>query len=256
MVVGRSTKDKSPRPCAPSFAPAPVWSIDGAKRGVRLDIRFEEAGVRYGAHQALAPLSLRLTERRIGVIGLNGSGKTSFIRLINGLVKPSTGTVTVNGRPAGEGKPAAMVFQNPANQIILPIVGEDIAFGLSRSGLAAAEIEARVDAVLARFGISHLKTRRAHELSGGELQLAALSAVMVTAPEILILDEPTNQLDLRNRARVASTIDALDLPVITVSHNLPLIEAYDRVLLFHDGALLGDGTPEAVMATYRAVALA
>lgn len=219
-----------------------------------MDISFEAAGVSYGAVTALSPLSLTLTERRIGVIGLNGSGKTSFIRLINGLVTPSTGVVRVNGRAPGEGATVAMVFQNPANQIILPIVGEDIAFGLSRSGLSKAEIEARVDRVLARFGIGPLKTRRAHELSGGELQLAALSAVMVTEPDILILDEPTNQLDLANRARVEATVAALDLPVITVSHDLPLLDAYDRVLLFHKGALIEDGPPGPVIAAYRRVA--
>lgn len=220
-----------------------------------MEISFEAASVRYGAVEALAPLTLRLSERRIGIVGLNGSGKTSVIRLINGLVPPSAGRVTVNGRAPGDGS-VGMVFQNPANQIILPVVGEDIAFGLSRRGLARAEIEARVAAVLARFGIAHLKTRRAHELSGGELQLAALAAVMVTEPEILILDEPTNQLDLRNRARVEATVAALDLPVITVSHDLPLLEESDRVLLFHEGRLLDDGPPQRVLPRYRSVALA
>lgn len=224
-----------------------------------MEIRFDAAGVAFEGRQALQPLSLTLTERRIGVIGLNGSGKTSFARLINGLSKPSEGKVTVNGLDTVADAKAVLqtvgfIFQNPQNQIILPIVRDDIAFGLKRLGLGRAETENRMKAVLARLGISHLKERRAHELSGGELQLAALAALLVTEPQILILDEPTNQLDLKNRSIVEKTIAALSQSLVVITHDLPLLEGFDRVLVFHEGTLIADAGPEEAVAHYLAAA--
>ncbi|CUX30459.1 Biotin transport ATP-binding protein BioM [Agrobacterium deltaense Zutra 3/1] len=222
-----------------------------------MEIRFDAAGVAFEGRQALQPLSLTLTERRIGVIGLNGSGKTTFARLINGLNKPSEGKVNVNGLDTVTDAKAVLqtvgfIFQNPQNQIILPIVRDDVAFGLKRLGLGKAEAEARVKAVLARLGISHLEERRAHELSGGELQLAALAALLVTEPHILILDEPTNQLDLKNRAVVEKTMATLSQSLIVITHDLPLLEGFDRVLVFHGGALIADAAPEEAVAQYLA----
>ena len=222
-----------------------------------MEIRFDAAGVAFEGRQALQPLSLTLTERRIGVIGLNGSGKTTFARLINGLNKPSEGKVNVNGLDTVTDAKAVLqtvgfIFQNPQNQIILPIVRDDVAFGLKRLGLDKTETEARVKAVLARLGISHLEERRAHELSGGELQLAALAALLVTEPHILILDEPTNQLDLKNRAVVEKTMATLSQSLIVITHDLPLLEGFDRVLFFHGGALIADAAPEEAVTQYLA----
>lgn len=224
-----------------------------------MDICFTNVSVTYGNRVALHPLTLTLRERRIGIIGLNGSGKTTFARLINGLVKPGTGTVSVNGLDTVTDAKAVLstvgyIFQNPQNQIIMPLVRDDIAFGLKNRGLSGTEMAAQIDGVLARFGIAHLAGRRAHELSGGETQLVAIASVTVTGPSVLILDEPTNQLDLRNRQRVAETLDALREHVIVVSHDLPLLETFERVLLFHEGRMLADGAPDTVIAAYREVA--
>lgn len=224
-----------------------------------MEIRFDTAGVTFEGRQALQPLSLLLMERRIGVIGLNGSGKTTFARLINGLTKPTEGRVSVNRLDTVQDAKAVLqtvgfIFQNPQNQIILPIVRDDIAFGLKRLGLSKAETESRVKAVLSRLGISHLGERRAHELSGGELQLAALAALLVTDPKILILDEPTNQLDLKNRTIVEKTIAALSQALIVITHDLPLLAGFDRVLVFHDGGLVADAGPEEAVACYLEVA--
>ncbi|HEY0122329.1 MAG TPA: energy-coupling factor ABC transporter ATP-binding protein [Rhizobium sp.] len=224
-----------------------------------MDIRFDNAGVDFGARSALLPLSLTLSEKRIGVIGLNGSGKTTFARLINGLTKPTTGRVIVDGLDTISDAKAVLgkvgyIFQSPQNQIILPIIRDDIAFGLKARGLRKAEIEAAVDGILDRFGVRHLAERRAHELSGGELQLAALCSVLVTGPDILILDEPTNQLDLRNRALVQKTIAGLPESVIVISHDLALIADFDRVLLFDQGRLVADAPPAEAIAHYRELA--
>lgn len=224
-----------------------------------MDIRFESALAAYEGRTTLHPLTLSLHEPRIGVIGLNGSGKSTFARMINGLVKPSAGRVIVNGLDVAANQKAVLrqvgfIFQNPQNQIILPIIKDDIAFGLKSRKLGKAEEAAVVSAMLERLGIGHLAGRRAHELSGGELQLAALSAVLVTQPNIVILDEPTNQLDLKNRAVVESALEKLDENLIVISHDLDLVAGFDRVLLFHEGRLAGDGAPAEIIARYREMA--
>jgi biotin transport system ATP-binding protein len=224
-----------------------------------LDIRFEQAEARFEGRTVLQPLTLSLAEKRIGIIGLNGSGKTTFARMINGLVAPTAGRVTVDGfdtikqTDTVRGR-VGFIFQNPQNQIILPILKEDLALGLKRKKLSAAEVKAALDAVLARFGIAHLAERRAHELSGGELQLAAMASVLITEPEILIMDEPTNQLDLRNRNLVSRTIDGLHENVIVITHDLDLIAGFERVLLFHEGRLVGDGPAGDIVERYRGLA--
>lgn len=224
-----------------------------------MDIVFSAASVSFAGRPALLPLTLTLCERRIGIIGLNGSGKTTFARLINGLVRPTTGSVTVGGldtvkdEAAARGR-AGFIFQNPQHQMILPVLCEDIAFGLKNRGLSKEEIAARTEAVLQRFGIPQLAQRRIHELSGGETQLAAIASVLVTGPDILILDEPTNQLDLKNRGLIERTIAGLPEQAIVITHDLPLLDGFDRVLLFHQGGLVADTTPAQAIATYRELA--
>lgn len=222
-------------------------------------IEFTDCTVRFGQKTALFPLTLTLGERRIGIIGLNGSGKTTFARLINGLVKPSEGRVCVNGLDtAGDAKAvlgeAGFIFQNPQHQLIMPIVAEDIAFGLKNRGLSAGEIETKTGDVLARFAVSHLAKRRVHELSGGETQLVAIASVVVTEPKILILDEPTNQLDLKNRRLVEQAIGGLEQQVLVISHDLGLVADFDRVLLFHEGRIAADGSAEETIRHYHEIA--
>jgi biotin transport system ATP-binding protein len=224
-----------------------------------LYIRFDKADLRYGNRVAMHPLTLSLSEPRIGVIGLNGSGKTSFARLIAGLAKPTSGTVTLDGLDTVADEKAAraktgFIFQNPGHQIILPVIREDVALGPKSRGLQASEVERLVDEALSRFGISDLAARRPHELSGGELQLAALAAVCVNRPQVVIFDEPTNQLDLKNRARVKTAIEGLDEQAIVISHDLDLVADYSRVLVFHEGALAFDGPARTAIARYREIA--
>ena len=224
-----------------------------------MDIVFKAAKVAYGARTALHPLTLSLRERRIGVVGLNGSGKTTMARLINGLVRPTAGSVTVDGldtvadEAAARGK-TVFIFQNPQHQMILPVLAEDIAFGLKNRGYGKAEIAERTEAILARFRISHLARRRVHELSGGETQLGAIASVLVTGPDLLILDEPTNQLDLKNRALIERTLAGLPEQVLVITHDLALVETFDRVLVFHEGRLAADDRPAAAIRAYREIA--
>lgn len=226
-----------------------------------MEIRFEQASASHEGRVALHPLTLTLRERRTGIIGLNGSGKSTFARLINGLVRPASGSISVSGLDTVRDHKAVLgavgfIFQNPQNQIILPVIADDIALGLRNRKMTKDAEQAAVNGILDRLGIGHLARRRAHELSGGELQLAALAAVLVTEPQLVILDEPTNQLDLRNRAVVERIIGSLDESLIVISHDLDLIAGFERVLLFHEGRLLADGPPDTVIARYRDMALA
>lgn len=224
-----------------------------------MQIDFDQASVRFDAHVALEPLSLTLHQHRIGVIGLNGSGKSTFARLINGLVKPTSGHVTLDGLDTVKDAKTVLsitgfIFQNPANQIILPLIGDDIAMGPKARGLKGADLEEAITPVVERLGIAPLLTRRPHELSGGELQLAALAAVLVTRPKLVIFDEPTNQLDLKNRALVARTIHALDEQALVISHDLDLVADFERVLVFDQAKLAFDGKAVDAIAFYRELA--
>lgn len=224
-----------------------------------MKLRFEGAGVAYDGRVALHPLDLMLDEKRIGVVGLNGSGKSTFARLVAGLSVPTRGKVSADGHDTVSDADRlcgliGYIFQNPANQIIMPIVINDMEFGLQgreRNKERRAEICLET---LNALGSGHLAQRRVHELSGGELQLAALASVLVVAPRLVIFDEPTNQLDLRNRRMVRETIEALDQQTIVISHDLPLVENYDRVLVFHEGSLVADDMPSAAIAHYLEIA--
>lgn len=221
-----------------------------------MEIRFTGCMVQEANRTILEPFNLVLTEKRIGIVGLNGSGKTTFAKLINGLRKPSIGDVTVNGLSTVNDSKAVLreagfIFQNPVQQLIMPIVKEDIAYGVRAHGASKAEAEARADEILETLGIAQLARRRVHELSGGENQLVAIASVLATRPSILILDEPVNQLDLKNRRIVANTIAALDENLIVISHDLDLLENFDRVLVFDKGHIAADGPPKQTIQKYR-----
>lgn len=212
-------------------------------------------GVARGGRTALADLTLSLGERRIGVIGANGSGKSTFARLLNGLILPTTGEVRVGGIDTREDvravrRKVGFVFQNPDSQIVYPSVGEDLAFGLKGRGLDKAEMGARVADVLARLGLPGFEDRLIHELSGGERQLVALAGVLVMRPEVLVLDEPTTLLDHRNTRRILGAVEAFEGQVLLVTHDLGLLSRFERVLLFHEGRLHADGPPAAAIAAY------
>jgi biotin transport system ATP-binding protein len=217
-------------------------------------IRLDGVTVRKGDTLILDTISVDLTERRIGIIGPNGSGKSTFARLLNGLEKPTTGTVHVDGEPTARvsalGK-VGFVFQNPDNQIVMPLVDEDLAFGLRKSGLSKSEIGERVQRHLERFGLTHLNERRTHELSGGEKQLIALIGVLVMEPAIIVLDEPTTLLDLRNRRILLTLLDQLDQTLIIVSHDLEMMASMDRLIWIDEGRIRGDGDAGDIVRAYR-----
>jgi biotin transport system ATP-binding protein len=210
----------------------------------------------YGGRAVLHDVDVHLSEQRIGVIGANGSGKSTFVRMLNGLVVPTTGTVSVDGldtrRRAREvRRRVGFCFTDPDAQIVMPTVAEDIAFGLRRRGLSKAEVRARVERSLAAYGLGEHADHPAHLLSGGQKQLLALASVLVTEPTVLVMDEPTTLLDLRNAQMVADVVAGLTLQVLLVTHHLDLLDGFDRVLVFDEGRLICDDVPATAVAHYR-----
>jgi biotin transport system ATP-binding protein len=219
-------------------------------------IEVEGVTHQFGERVVLSDVTVTLTERRIGVVGANGSGKSTFARLLNGLVHPTRGTVAIDGfdtrREARQvRRRVGFVFTDPDNQIVMPTVAEDVAFSLRRAKLAKAEVEQRVRSALERFGLEEHADHPAHLLSGGQKQLLALASVLVIEPEIVVCDEPTTLLDLRNTRRVGALLDALPQRVVLVTHHLDLLACYDRVLVFDHGALVADGPPGKAIDAYR-----
>jgi len=213
---------------------------------------------RYGNRVVLRDVDLRLAERRIGVVGANGSGKSTLARLLNGLVVPSEGSVVVAGldtrrQGAAVRRRVGFVFTDPDAQIVMPTVAEDVAFSLRRSGLDRAARAERVAAVLERFGLAGHADHAAHLLSGGQKQLLALAAVLVTEPEVLVCDEPTTLLDARNARRVAQLIADLPQQVVLVTHHLEQLDGFDRVLVVDTGRVVADGAPAGALAAYDAL---
>lgn len=231
-----------------------TWRDD---RRVNGTIRFEAVEVRLGERTVLAGIDRDVPERRIAVLGANGSGKSTLGRLVNGLARPSAGRVLVDGLDAASETDAVrrkvgFVFQNPANQVVFPIVEEDIAFGLRNLGLGREEATRRARDALDREGLGHLAGRPVETLSGGELQLVALIGVLVMEPSIVVLDEPTTMLDLRNRNRIAARIEGLAQRAILVTHDLDLAAACERALVLDEGRIVVDDEPRAACAWYRA----
>jgi biotin transport system ATP-binding protein len=210
----------------------------------------------YGERTVLDGLDLRLTEHRIGIVGANGSGKSTFARLLNGLVVPSAGRVLVDGLDTRTAlrevrRRVGFVFQDPDAQIVHPTVAEDVAFGLENQGVPAAERAERVADILERYGLAGHADHPAHLLSGGQKQLLAIAGVLVMRPARIVFDEPTTLLDLVNARRIARVIAELPQSVVVVTHDLDLVDGFDRVLVMDAGRVVEDGAPEDSVSAYR-----
>ncbi|QTX04338.1 energy-coupling factor ABC transporter ATP-binding protein [Agromyces archimandritae] len=221
------------------------------------EIVFDAVSHDYDGVPVLHDVSLRLTERRIGIVGANGSGKSTLARMINGLVAPAAGSVAVDGldvarRGREVRRRVGFVFTNPDHQIVMPTVREDVAFSLRKLRLPRAESDARVDAALDRFGLSPLAERPAHRLSGGQKQLLALAAVLVARPAVLVADEPTTLLDARNARLIEEHFAELDEQLVMVTHRLDAVAGFDRVLVVDGGRIVADDRPAAALAAYEA----
>ena len=203
----------------------------------------------------LRPTTLTLTERRIGVIGGNGSGKSTLVRLLNGLVSPTAGRVLVDGldvaaRGAEVRRRVGFCFTDPAAQLVMPTCVEDVELSLRRTIPDRAARRTAALEVLARFGLAERADVSVHALSGGQRQLLALAGVLAAEPAVLVADEPTTLLDLRNARLVADVLFGLSQQLVLVTHDLDLVRRCDRVLVVEDGAIRFDGSADDAVADY------
>ena len=186
----------------------------------------------------------------VGVVGPNGGGKSTLVRLLNGLISPDSGRVRVASHdPATElyevRKRLSVLFQNPENGLVAPFVEDDVAFGLENLGVEREEMRARVKEAIEAVGLGGYERREPHTLSGGEKQRVALAGLLAVGPEILVLDEPTSMLDAAGRREVLERLEALRATrtVLHVTHHLEELANADRVLVLNGGSLVADVTP-------------
>lgn len=197
---------------------------------------------------AVSDIGLSMKDgERAALIGANGAGKSTLLQTLCGVITPQSGAIAICGITLEKKTlrdlrlKMGMVFQNPDDQLFMPTVYEDIAFGLRNYGFPEDIVGTKVEAVLIRLGISHLKGRMSHKLSGGEKRLAALAGVLVMEPSILLMDEPSSFLDPRARRRLIEILAALPQTMLIATHDLDFaLELCHRAILLKKGRIYAD----------------
>ncbi len=224
-------------------------------------IRLENASYIYpeSGEPALHDVNLTIEKGSfVAVLGHNGSGKSTMAKLLNGVLLPTAGKVTVAGMDTKDEnnifnirRMVGMVFQNPDNQIVATVVEEDVAFGPENLGLSPAEIRERVDAALRAVDMYEYRTHAPHLLSGGQKQRVAIAGIIAMRPSCIVLDEPTAMLDPAGRAEVMETIQRLNreegITVILITHFMQEAAKADRVIVTEGGHVIMDGTPQEIL---------
>jgi cobalt/nickel transport system ATP-binding protein len=217
---------------------------------------------------ALQDINLTIHEgERIAIIGANGSGKSTLLKLLDGLYFPTAGRLCAFGEPLTEAtlqdearafafrRRVGLVFQDPDVQLFSPTVWDEVTFAPLHLGLPRAEVVERAEWAMDLVGITKLRDRAPHRLSGGERKKVALASVLSLRPDVWLLDEPTASLDPRSTSRLLEFIQELGKTgktVITATHDLDIVEEIaDRVIMFcEDHEIIGEGTPQAVLSNY------
>jgi len=215
--------------------------------------------------KALSGINVELKKGQfIVVIGRNGSGKSTFARLLNALLLPVEGTVVINGIDTRDEekvweirRSVGMVFQNPDNQIVGTIVEEDVAFGPENLGVPPEEIKTRVADALKAVGISDYSKHAPHLLSGGQKQRVAIAGILAMKPECIVLDEATSMLDPVGRKEVMNVLRKLNkqdgITVIHITHHMDEASMADRVIIVDEGKIVLDGPPKEVFSNVEKV---
>ncbi|MFQ6172471.1 energy-coupling factor ABC transporter ATP-binding protein [Oryzobacter sp. R7] len=202
-----------------------------------------------GGHQALFGVDLHVHPgERVALLGPNGAGKTTLVLHLNGVLTPGHGSVTVSGLPVTAGnllevrRRVGLVFQDPDDQLFMPTVRDDVAFGPANLGIRGAELDARVHAALDAVGVADLADRAPHHLSFGQRRRVAIATVLAMSPEILVLDEPSSNLDPASRRELADILRELPVTLLMVTHDLPYaLELCERAVVLSEGTVVADG---------------
>ncbi|WP_231559434.1 MULTISPECIES: energy-coupling factor ABC transporter ATP-binding protein [Kocuria] len=217
----------------------------------QVDVRLPGVDGQLQETTILEDITLELTQARTAILGLNGSGKSTVLRLLNGLMTPSDGSVTVHGIDVVQQRKAArrtvgFVFTDPLAQLLMPTALEDVELSLREVEADATQRRELAQDLLAAAGLADRMHHSVYDLSGGQRQLAALTAVLAVEPSVLVLDEPTTLLDLRNRARLMERLAGLPQQLVYATHDLELAATAQQVVVIHDGQVFACGGPELV----------
>ena len=219
-------------------------------------ITLDQASVTLGGRVIIPPLTLTLSEQRIGIIGRNGSGKTTLLRLMAGLIPATSGQVRIGGIHPDDRRALlsvlGIVFQNPDAQILFPTVAEEIAFGLRQMGQTGVQARASALSLLAADGRSHWADAPTHSLSGGQRHYLCLLSVLAMEPKTILLDEPFAGLDLPTQLRLTRRLAALPQQIITISHDTRTVAQAQRVIWLEGGKIAADGPPAKVLPSFTA----
>ncbi len=204
---------------------------------------------------ALDGVDLRVEPgERVAVLGPNGAGKTTLALHLNGILRPTRGTVHVTGLPVTKDhlgevrRRVGIVFQDPDDQLFMPTVHDDVAFGPANLGLRGAALEQRVDEALAAVGLASCRDRTPHHLSFGQRRRAALATVLAMQPDVLVLDEPSSNLDPAARRELADLLGTLPQAVLVITHDLPYaLELCPRAAVMNEGRIVADDDTRAIL---------
>ena len=207
-------------------------------------------------HQALYGVSFRVRRgERVALLGPNGAGKTTLVLQCNGVLLPGVGRVTVAGLPVAPEhlkeirRRVGIVFQDPDDQLFMPTVAEDVAFGPANLGRRGPELETRVKSALAAVGMEGHADRPPHHLSFGQRRRVAVATVLAMEPDILVLDEPSSNLDPASRRELAEIVTGLDITILMVTHDLPYaLQLCPRALIMNRGTITADGPTAELLA--------
>jgi cobalt/nickel transport system ATP-binding protein len=206
-------------------------------------------------HQSLFGVDLHVHPgERVALLGPNGAGKTTLVLHLNGILRAGRGSVTISGLPVTDAnlpeirRRVGIVFQDPDDQLFMPSVRDDVAFGPANLGLSRAEVGQRVEEALRAVGMLDHLDRPPHHLSFGQRRRVAVATVLAMRPEILVLDEPSSNLDPASRRELAEILESLDVTVLMVTHDLPYaLQLCERSVVLSDGVVAADGPTRTIL---------